>query len=105
MADLTDREILEACARACEIELKWDGDFPYRIKRTGNSQDWNPIENDGDCARMENMCGVIVDCSQGRSQIPTWTWQPFNPFISAERRRASCLVVARAQIEKEKGGA
>ena len=95
MTDLTDYEILKACARACGmLETPWLFDY------------WDALEDDGDCSQMENKCRVVVDCDQGIA----WTWHDggygsFTPGDDAERRRASCLVVARAQIEKEKGGA
>lgn len=101
MTQLTDREILEACARACGITLRWN----YLGTQNANCV-FDPLEFDGDCARMENRCGVLVDCEHGVTNEytgPIWYQEIFTPGNDAERRRASCLVVARAQIEKEAG--
>ena len=104
MNNLTNKEILEACAMSCGIRLKWDDDYPYRIKCTGNSKWWNPLEDDGDCARLESRCGVVVDCFIGYSKVSIGRdgtiYEVFTPGKDPERRKASCLVVARAQIEK-----
>lgn len=111
-SQLTDREILEACARAMGLPAYWSTDGtvqarPLFVLKCGGGMgtmpyedEWNPLTNDADCFRMENKCGVIVDCSLGRSRIPTFAWHSFAPFNDAERRRASCLVVARAQLAK-----
>lgn len=65
---------------------------------------WNPLKDDGDCARMENKCGVTVECKVGRAYFKySRKFEQFTPGNDAERRRASCLAVARAQIEKEAG--
>lgn len=55
---MTDRELLELAARAIDIELCWDaGLTPYR---TDNADDWNPLEDDGDEARLEAALGMSV---------------------------------------------
>ena len=106
--ELTDREILEACARSRGYSLREpfrNGEFRVS-EHDGLSFAWNPLTDDGDCARMENKCDVDVNCRHGRSIIvrrgESWPWEDFTPGNDAERRRASCLVVARAQLEKEK---
>lgn len=119
MTDLTGREILEACARACGIDAYWSVDGsrqarPIFVTLCGGGMgtmpyedEWNPIKHDCDCARMENKFGVEMDSLRGRvyrQTVNTLTLELFTPGNNAERRRASCLVVARAQIEKEKGG-
>jgi hypothetical protein len=108
--ELTDREILEACARACGYEWRKDV-AEYRSERgiaalwlENGSTGWSPLKDDGQCARMENKCGVEVDCYQGivlPRNKSTVLAEYFTPGNDAERRRASCLVVARAQLAKE----
>jgi hypothetical protein len=88
---LTDREILEACARACGYEHP-----------SGSALDWNPFTDDGDCFRMETKAGITIDTANGYSANTAGTiMEDFTPGSDAERRRASCLVVARAQLAKE----
>jgi len=115
MAGLTDREILESCARACGLYEQWAAP-DYEVQTIakglwcsgmGEGYLWNPLEDDGDCAHMENKCGVTVDCEAGISGFPRLPLpvETFTPGNDTERRRASCIVAARAQIEREKGGA
>lgn len=104
--ELTDKEILKACARAYGVVLRWNS-----LGTQNANCVWDPLENDGDCARLENKCGVVVNCRSGvvvyESDISFFEniKENFCPGNDAERRRASCLVVARAQLEKEKSGA
>ena len=53
----TEREQLELAAKACWIEIDhWRGDMPMvNICEHDASeyQAWNPLHDDGDCARME----------------------------------------------------
>lgn len=111
MADLTDREILEACARACDKMYEC---FDSGVSITGpygrceTIPQWNPLEDDGDCARMDLACVSEIDFRLGVATVVRLAgdiFEEFTPGNDAERRRASCLVVARAQIEREKGGA
>jgi len=106
MIAITDKEILEGCVRACGltgIGLIYDTIARSMMDYEGFCFD--PLTDDGDCARMENKCGVQIDCHQGIANCytgPVWHQEIFTPGNDEERRRAACLVVARAQIEKEK---
>lgn len=51
---MTDRELLEAAARAAGIELVWDAspmDTP-RLKDGSRQIYWNPLREDGDALRL-----------------------------------------------------
>lgn len=107
--ELTDLKILEACARACGYaycDPIRAGKFRVASSSNGLSFDWTPLESDGDCARMENKCGARVNCHSGGVFLVVDGFyvlrEEFTPGNDAERRRASCLVVARSQLEKEK---
>ena len=100
---LTDRDILEACARACGVDpRKLNHAWPERF----DDDLWCPLTDDGDCARMENKCGLVVDCMTGNVRLwddnHNFIQEFFTPGNDAERRRASCLVVARTQLDEEK---
>ena len=60
----TEREQLELAAKACWIEIDhWRGDMPMvNICEHDASeyQAWNPLHDDGDCARMEASLGIDV---------------------------------------------
>ncbi|KAF7597684.1 MAG: hypothetical protein CGU29_17240 [Candidatus Dactylopiibacterium carminicum] len=107
MSELTDREILELCAIACGIEYQWDTWASAPMMLTPDkfdTQTWNPLTDGNDDASMENKCGVIAGCRYGKSIIPLSSGtigETFTPGNDAERRRASCLVVARMQQAKE----
>lgn len=64
---MTEREILELAAKAC-------GQPAERLD-VGAWCDcaWNPLHDDGDCARMENMLGIDV----------TWHFA-FIPFVQSK---------------------
>ena len=106
--ELTDRQILEACARACGLDYikpaeGYSGALGLSIMVEGNPMrtwDFDPLTDDGDCARMENKCWAVVDCRNGLAYWKGNTVR-FAPGNDESRRRASCLVVARAQLSKE----
>ena len=60
----TEREQLELAAKACWIEIDhWRRDMPMvNICEYDASeyQAWNPLHDDGDCARMEAQLGIDV---------------------------------------------
>jgi len=60
----TEREQLKMAAKACWIEIDhWRGDMPMvNICEYDASeyQAWNPLHDDGDCARMEAQLGIDV---------------------------------------------
>lgn len=59
---MEDRELLEMAAKACGVNLWWDGDRPKEVMRhwSGNPEDggeergydWNPLDDDGDALRL-----------------------------------------------------
>lgn len=103
-AELTDQQVLELCARAVELEVVESlRTGRFRVRDRGVQFYWNPLTDGGDGAAMENKCGVVVDCWGGESFERTATYsENFTPGNDLSRRRASCLVVARAQLAKEK---
>ena len=64
----TEREQLELAAKACWIEIDhWRRDMPMvNICEYDASeyQAWNPLHDDGDCARMEAQLSVCVEWSE-----------------------------------------
>lgn len=54
---MTDRELLEAAAKAAGLQHKWHADGLYVDSHCGI---WNPLADDGDCARMEAACGIEI---------------------------------------------
>jgi hypothetical protein len=62
---MTDRELLEAAAKAAGMTVEWDGDglviaSKFRGHLT-NYDAWNPLFDDGDALRLAVALGMIVD--------------------------------------------
>lgn len=60
----TDRELLEAAAKAAGIEIEWSTQisYPHIVGMSGNSQRcfFNPLTDDGDEARLETKLEMDV---------------------------------------------
>ena len=66
MRILTNRELLELAAKAAGLNISGlDEAFPAGgiliVDSDGNDFDWNPLEDDGDCARLESACYLYVE--------------------------------------------
>ena len=60
----TDRELLGLAAKAAGLRLEWDGppDQWRPMHYEGKTYcAWNPLADDGDCARLEVACELQVD--------------------------------------------
>lgn len=55
-----ERELLELAAKAAGHEFGWIHDLP-RIKCEYGWQTWDPLQDDGDCARMEAALDIDVE--------------------------------------------
>ena len=102
MSNLTDKEIINACARAYGIQVRWN----YIGTQDANNK-WDPLEDDGACFRLLNNIRVVVNW--GNETVSKWAgdrviFESFTTYCDETLRRAICRVVARAQIENEKGG-
>jgi hypothetical protein len=65
---MTDRELLEAAARAAGVDLAptgfvWDD-------ATAEMIEWNPLTDDGDALRLAVTLGLVVDCSRPSAAPP-----------------------------------
>jgi hypothetical protein len=114
---MTDRELLEAAARAAGFTVTWDGDNPPYPRATTDGHwnpCWNPLDRDGDALRLAvklridlhtspiNGDAVIVTAKHRlrsdllRQPNPTQAAEPYAPDPDAETRRA--IVRAAAAI-------
>ena len=59
----TDKQLLEAAAKAAGIELRYDAydDDVYRLKASGNRYYWNPLQDDGDALRLAVKLGICIE--------------------------------------------
>lgn len=68
---MSDKELLELAAKAVGLHVKAnrvdeDDKFTHLVvgqKFTREKIDWNPLTDDGDCARMEAALGINVEWS------------------------------------------
>lgn len=60
---MTDRELLELAALAAKLPVRWVDGFGFALHPNGESIRvwWNPLEDDGDCARLEVAMHMMVD--------------------------------------------
>lgn len=110
---MNDRELLELAAKAAGIELIWKPNTPvpgsevtpYRSASGVRQCRWNPLTDDGDCARLEvslelqidiGDLGVLSERADGISCLEQYA--DHNGDRNSARRRAS--VRAAAEIGK-----
>jgi hypothetical protein len=115
---MTDRELLEAAAKACGIDGAYgvaSDDYYYdgnvegilTILPDGQSYVWNPLTDDGDALRLAvNLQKLGVELRLGRTNFlvgvgigPYWCEEVTDPDPYAATRRA--IVRAAAEIGKE----
>lgn len=83
MAELTDRELLERAAKAAGLTIKDSNRWADTVIREVSLDDgstnwvrWNPLTDDGDCARLEATREIDIDwgilkvkCTDGEGWI------------------------------------
>jgi hypothetical protein len=94
---MTDRELLEAAAKA-------EGHaYPWVLPARGGERPWNPLTDDGDALRLAvklKMTVDITDEASGAGAIGLkWCSEPYKDDPYAATRRA--IVRAAAEIGKE----
>jgi len=64
----TDRDLLERAAKAAGYDAKWSNHFyePFRGFEV-NGDSWNPLEDDGDEARLEG--ALLMNVSWGMASV------------------------------------
>jgi hypothetical protein len=107
---MTDRELLEAAAKAAGMETRYDratGHTRARVPQSGDAFPvWNPLVDDGDALRLAVKRGIHISqqlsycatfCPHGDSSTRGTTWtEQYNADPYAATRRA--IVRAAAAI-------
>ena len=57
---MTDRDLIEAAAKASGISLMWSSKAGINPRRVENGNTWLPLEDDGDALRLAVKLGFIV---------------------------------------------
>lgn len=71
---MTDRELLEAAAKAAGIEIEWDGSTqqPVMIDEHGRRIGWwNPLMSDGTALRLAVKLGISVEQDPEVAEVST----------------------------------
>ena len=62
---MTDRELLEAAAKAIGYKVAWEGGCTTGWMANGRG--WNPLTDDGDALRLAVKLGISLDTALGQS--------------------------------------
>ena len=60
MADLTDRELLEAASKAAGLKARFLESHAPGLKLFGEDRPWNPLADDGDALRLAGRLRLSV---------------------------------------------
>jgi len=66
---MTDRELLEAAAKAAGIKIKWCGPDRDMPRRADTWHYWNPLTDDGDALRL-----AVTIAEKHQFHSITWDW-------------------------------
>lgn len=106
---MSDRELLEAAARAAGYEpIRWGDDYPDGLLLAGEQETWNPITDDGDALRLAVTLGLQVFCPDAEPTAVV-RWYPWDDahriaeIDTFDRNAATrrCIVRAAAAIGAE----
>jgi len=94
---MTDRELLEAAAKAAGIELLWHNfsSIPSLWEGLGSDTVWNPLTDDGDALRLAVALGLTARMSYNGQDYEAANKDPY-----AATRRA--IVRAAAEMGRSK---
>ncbi len=107
---MTDRELIEAAAKAAGIVINWPRDpSSYTLvdgmppRRTDTWENWNPLTDDGDRYRLARVLGLSIDFSD----CTVWKRLPDHSLIQEYwggeyGDEAHAIVRAAAAMAKEK---
>jgi hypothetical protein len=92
---MTDRELLEAAAKAAglyeifpapDYEVQWNGDGLW-LCGNGNGVLWNPLTDDGDALRLAVKLRLHIDHQHANSGLAVWMWpEDMKKIASFEER-------------------
>lgn len=111
---MDDREMLELAAKAMGIKLsRWNSDNQaYRLDRDDGGW-WNPLKDDGDCARLEAALSIDITWFDNRVEATCYTEQAnfkvidaaahYEDFPDKQSARRHASVQVAAEIGKQEG--
>ena len=103
-ASMTDRDLLEAAAKACGLpECGWMGPAFIYVK-DNTFTDWNPLADDGDALRLAVRLNISVfpyddETSTGTAGVVAKNWG------SKEANTRRAIVLAAAAMDQTEGTA
>ena len=101
---MTDRELLEAAAKAAGITLRWiqgpnDDECIHPIRRRDDGMcevDWNPLTNDGDALRLAVKLGLFMRAAVREIPRDEYDAEPY----AATRRAITRAAAAIGEVKK-----
>jgi hypothetical protein len=93
----TDRELLEAAAKAVGYSVARLSDDDSALCLVGVQQAWNPLADDGDALRLAVSLGIALDRTANRC----WTWaagMTINGVCEEFYRNDPCAATRRAIV-------
>jgi len=104
---MTDRELLEAAAKAAGFDLnQYPGEDFFRAAHEGWNPKWNPLADDGDALQLACHFGLTVECGSesgdcaayrpGRVRVAAVEWSGMDV---SERPAATRRAIVRAAAE------
>ena len=104
MTDQSDRELLEAAARAGGLDIEWGtyldcgSHILYRVKRTQDY--WNPLADDGDAQRLAVDGNIELEFGAGfvnaGSSMNDGEWHLARVEFNGDKRAAARRAIVRA---------
>jgi hypothetical protein len=103
---MTDRELLEAAAKAAglkihaarQAERDEEGCANSGLWIVNGSTCWNPLTDDGDALRLAVACGLVVDTSRPSAGPPFYS-HVFAQMDFTDRHAATRRAIVRAAAE------
>ena len=75
MTDLEKLELLELAAKVAGMEVQWDGYCFTWLRPDGESEEWNPLEYDGDAFRLAVKLALNLDIDESYQAVPFGTFR------------------------------
>jgi hypothetical protein len=102
---MTDRELLEAAARAAGIEVWWNGRTCFVLKTKVATHEWNPLTSDADALRLAvrlRMTVKVTDYGAAAYKGDLFRLVALDEDITVETATRRAIVRAAAEIGRSK---
>ena len=100
----TDRELLEAAARAAKMPYAWNpgAELMLHTQPDANALYWRPLDDDGDALRLSVKTGEPFVVRRGCVTTMGGLFQKFDPSVPGDDLRATRRIIVRAAAMAQK---